>query len=76
MTANALAKSYLFYATWRGEADVVILSAIAASTFIDVGYIIGQAGLDGLVRYAAILFIHKNIDATKVQPPVVGPEDD
>ena len=48
-------KSYLFYATMHGENDAVITIAISAVAFIDVGYIIGQAGLDALIRYAAII---------------------
>ena len=52
---NILMKGYIFYATSKGEGDVVIMVAIAATAFVDVGYILGQSFVDSFVRYASIV---------------------
>lgn len=52
--SNIVMKSYAFHATQRGESDFVIIAVLICSTFLDVGYILGQASLDRFVRVAAI----------------------
>lgn len=52
--ANISTKLYMFYATRAGEGDIVIVTTIVCSLFLDVGYILGQAALDRYVRVAAI----------------------
>lgn len=52
--ANIAMKAYIFHATSREESDLVIIAALVCSTFLDVGYILGQASLDRFVRVAAI----------------------
>ena len=54
MFANVTTKLYLFYCTKVGEGDIVVMTAIVCSLFLDVGYILGQASLDRYVRIAAI----------------------
>jgi hypothetical protein len=60
MCSSMLMKIYLFFATARGEGDVVIIQALTMTVFLDVGYILGQAGLDALTRHAAIMSSKKN----------------
>lgn len=55
MFANVTTKLYLFYCTKMGEGDIVVMTAIICSVFLDVGYILGQASLDRYVRVAAIV---------------------
>lgn len=52
--ANLFMKVYLFFATARSESDFVVMTAIISSTFLDVGYLLGQASLDRYVRIAQI----------------------
>jgi len=44
----------LFWMVTRSEGDMVIISTITAASFIDIGYILGQAALDKYVRVASI----------------------
>ena len=53
--ANISTKLYLFYATGRGEGDVVLITTIICSLFLDVGYILGQASLDKYIKFAEIM---------------------
>lgn len=53
--ANISTKLYLFYATGRGEGDIVLITTIICSLFLDVGYILGQASLDKYVRVAELM---------------------
>lgn len=52
--SNITMKMLLFYMTYRNEGDFVIMSGLAATAFLDIGYILGQAALDRYVRVAAI----------------------
>ena len=52
--SNITMKLLLFYMTYRNEGDVVIMSGLAATAFLDVGYVLGQAALDRYVRVASI----------------------
>ena len=53
--SNIVMKIYAFFATMRGEGDIVVMTAIISTTFLDVGYILGQASLDRYVRVAEIM---------------------
>jgi hypothetical protein len=55
MITNLIMKTYMFYSTYTGESDTVVITAIFLSVFLDVGYILGQAAVDSLVRYASII---------------------
>lgn len=55
MFSNTVLKIYTFYATLRGESDFVIIATLLCSTFLDTGYILGQASLDRFVRVAGIM---------------------
>ena len=57
--SNMVLKAYIFQATKSQESDFVLISALICSTFLDVGYILGQASLDKLVRVTAITFGRK-----------------
>lgn len=52
--SNMVLKAYIFQATRSGESDFVLICALICSTFLDVGYILGQASLDKLVRVTAL----------------------
>ena len=51
--SNITMKLLLFYMCFKNEGDVVIMTGLAASTFMDIGYILGQAALDRYVRVAS-----------------------
>lgn len=55
MFSNIVLKIYAFYSTMRGESDTVIIATLLCSTFLDVGYILGQASLDRFVRVASLM---------------------
>jgi len=73
MVTNLIMKAYMFYSTWGGESDTVIITAIFLSVFLDVGYILGQAAVDSLVRYANII---TNSVRNKIEDLVDGDEDE
>lgn len=52
--SNISTKIYMFYATLKTESDLVIMTSIICSLFLDVGYILGQSSLDRYVRLAKI----------------------
>jgi hypothetical protein len=52
--ANITMKLLLFYMTFKNEGDLVIITGLTASAFLDIGYILGQAALDRYVRVASI----------------------
>lgn len=68
--SNIAMKIYLFYATLHNESDVVIMTAVICSMFLDVGYVLGQAALDRYVRVAAIVTGGKSEQPIPT-PPVV-----
>jgi hypothetical protein len=50
--SNIVNKTLLFWMISKGIEPSVIIWAITASAFIDIGYILGQAALDGFTRIA------------------------
>jgi hypothetical protein len=56
--ANVFSKVYLFYATSKNEGDMVIIMTIFCSTFLDVGYLLGQASLDKYTRMTEVAIKH------------------
>jgi succinate-acetate transporter protein len=61
MFTNIVMKIYMFYCTMKGESDMVVMTLLVCSSFIDVGYILGQASLDRFVRVANIMH-GKNVE--------------
>jgi hypothetical protein len=51
--ANVTSKILLFYMCYKNEGDLVIMTGLIASAFLDIGYILGQAALDRYVRVAS-----------------------
>jgi hypothetical protein len=51
--ANLTTKMLLFYMCYKSEGDLVIMTGLVASAFLDIGYILGQAALDRYVRVAS-----------------------
>lgn len=51
--SNITMKLLLFYMCSKNEGDLVIMTGLVASTFLDIGYILGQAALDRYVRVAS-----------------------
>jgi hypothetical protein len=51
--SNITMKLLLFYMCSKNESDLVIMTGLVASTFLDIGYILGQAALDRYVRVAS-----------------------
>ena len=54
LISNLGSKLRLFWMVTKSESDMVIISTITAASFIDIGYILGQAALDKYVRVAAL----------------------
>jgi hypothetical protein len=54
LLSNLGSKALLFWMVGHGEGDLVISATVTASSFIDIGYILGQAALDKYVRMASI----------------------
>lgn len=52
---SLFSKVYLFFATSRNEGDLVIIASMLSSTFLDVGYLLGQASLDKYIRMTEIV---------------------
>lgn len=52
--ANLINKIIIFWMIQKGIGGTTIAWAITAAAFIDIGYILGQAALDGFVRMAHI----------------------
>jgi hypothetical protein len=57
--ANLINKALIFWMIKNNIGGATIAWAITAAAFIDVGYILGQAALDGFVRMAQIKFFPK-----------------
>lgn len=66
--SNISTKIYMFYATMRSEGDIVIMTSIICSLFLDVGYILGQSSLDKYVRMAKIVTGSKMSSAAPEDP--------
>ena len=54
LISNLGSKLMVFWMVLRDESDFAIVSAIVASSFLDVGYVLGQAALDKYVRVASM----------------------
>lgn len=52
--SNILMKIFLFSMLKYGTSEAVMICAILSSSFVDVGYILGQAALDKYVRVASV----------------------
>ena len=54
LISNFFSKAIIFYMVFKSSSPALITWAITASTFIDVGYILGQTALDIFVRMTLI----------------------
>lgn len=54
LLSNLINKAIIFYMVFISSPTTVVAWAITAAAFIDVGYILGQAALDGFVRMGQI----------------------
>ena len=54
LISNLGSKMLLFWMVTRSEGDMVLMTTITAASFIDIGYILGQAALDKYVRVASL----------------------
>jgi hypothetical protein len=57
--ANLINKALIFWMIKNNIGGTTIAWAVTAAAFIDIGYILGQAALDGFVRMAQIKFFPK-----------------
>lgn len=54
LLSNLINKAIIFYMVFISSPTTTVVWAITAAAFIDVGYILGQAALDGFVRMGQI----------------------
>ena len=54
LLSNLINKAIIFYMVFISSPTTVVAWAITAAAFIDIGYILGQAALDGFVRMGQI----------------------
>jgi hypothetical protein len=54
LLSNLINKAVIFYMVSKSMPTTAVAWAITAAAFIDIGYILGQAALDGFVRMAQI----------------------
>ena len=54
LLSNLINKAIIFYMVSKSAPATSVAWAITAAAFIDIGYILGQAALDGFVRMAQI----------------------
>jgi hypothetical protein len=52
--SNLGSKVLLFWMINQDVSDFVLITTVTAASFIDIGYILGQAALDKYVRIASI----------------------
>jgi hypothetical protein len=52
--SNLGSKALLFWMINQDVSDFVLITTVTAASFIDIGYILGQAALDKYVRIASI----------------------
>jgi len=52
--SNLGSKALLFWMINKDVSDFVLITTVTAASFIDIGYILGQAALDKYVRIASI----------------------
>ena len=52
--SNLGSKVLLFWMINKDVSDFVLITTVTAASFIDIGYILGQAALDKYVRIASI----------------------
>jgi hypothetical protein len=60
LLSNIINKLIIFWMVQSGVSGTTIAWAVTAAAFIDIGYILGQAALDGFVRMAQIKEPFKN----------------
>ena len=54
LLSNIINKLIIFWMIQNGVSGTTIAWTVTAAAFIDIGYILGQAALDGFVRMAQI----------------------
>ena len=54
LLSNLGSKILIFRMIEKSEDNIVLIALITASSFIDIGYILGQAALDKYVRIASL----------------------
>jgi len=54
LLSNLVNKAIIFYMVFKSSPTTTVAWAITAAAFIDVGYILGQAALDGFVSMGQI----------------------
>lgn len=67
--SNIANKTLLFWMISKGIEPSVIIWAITASAFIDIGYILGQAALDGFTRIAQFRVLPEITDSDRPTQP-------
>lgn len=67
--SNMANKTLLFWMISKGIEPSVIIWAITASAFIDIGYILGQAALDGFTRIAQFRCLPEINDSDRPTQP-------
>jgi hypothetical protein len=60
LLSNIINKLIIFWMVQKGVGGTTIAWTVTAAAFIDIGYILGQAALDGFVRMAQIKGPFKN----------------
>lgn len=60
LLSNIINKLIIFWMVQKGVSGTTIAWTVTAAAFIDIGYILGQAALDGFVRMAQIKGPFKN----------------
>lgn len=54
LLSNIVNKALIFWMVQKGVGGTTIAWTVTAAAFIDIGYILGQAALDGFVRMAHV----------------------
>lgn len=54
LISNAGSKVIILCMIYRNVSDIIIMSAIIAASFLDIGYVLGQAALDKYVRVTSL----------------------
>ena len=54
LVSNAGSKAIILCMIYRNVSDIIMMSAIIAASFLDIGYVLGQATLDKYVRVTSL----------------------
>lgn len=54
LVSNAGSKAIILCMIYRNVSDIIMMSAIIAASFLDIGYVLGQAALDKYVRVTSL----------------------